>query len=785
MLKNLLRPMWHRRHRIVQGTKRLFGWTFTTLGQLPLPDYLKEGVRDVTMLTVEHMVIHTDAYRNWQRERAGTSRIQRLISAAPVATKRQKNLHHPVAPTEQQWEALSPQTPWREGVLPLDVIIPVYRDYNQTLNAIYQALATRPLNKTPYHLIVINDAGPDPQLSAKLSQLAEKGLFELHINEENLGFVQTVNKGMGLHPGRDVLLLNSDTEVYNHWVDRMVAAAQSGPRISSVTPLSNNAEICSYPHFVQNNELPLEISYGELDAMAAAANPRATVDIPTGVGFCMLITRASLNEVGYFDVERFGKGYGEENDFCMRAIAKGWTHVMACDTYVRHIGGSSFGASKHKRSMRAYDILLGLYPNYGKIVHAFINADPVMPYRMNLDMARIKRMMPAQSILMVNHQMGGGTGRHVEELCEQLTAEGIGALVLEPSPIGHGLITLKYAGVPETPNLTFSMEYDREAFLRALKTLGVFHLHIHHMVNYPQRIMDFLMQVASSLRLRYDVTLHDYYTICPRINLVDRSDYYCGEPDITGCERCIETTPSHAGGLPVWQWRNQFEHLLMRARSVYVPSMDVQDRIRRYFPDVAIIWRPHTETFTDAPLLNVIKTPEERLRVAVIGAISLIKGSQVLVDAIKDANKRKLAITYILIGHTDHPDLNAGMPNFTMTGQYKEYDIGSLIAEHQPHLAFIPSVWPETYCYTLSIALRYGIRPAVFDMGAPAERLRALGENAGELLPVEWMTEVTQLNDHFAACQPDALKNPRPANVSYPSLIRDYYQLSPALEMVA
>jgi O-antigen biosynthesis protein len=779
VLKRFLRPLWHRRHRLVISTKHLFGWTFSSLGQLPLPDYLKQGVRDVTMLSLEHMVIHTDTYRNWQRERAGTSRIQRLMSATPASSAHEKRKHHPVAPTPTQWDALPVQdSHYPADVTPIDVIVPVYRDYDQTLNAIYQALATRPLNTTPYHVIVINDATPEVRLKVALEELAERGLFELHTNAENLGFVATVNKGMGLHPQRDMLLLNADTEVYNHWVDRLAQAAQKQERIASVTPLSNNAEICSYPYFVQDNELPLEVSYKELDAMAATSNPRAVVEIPTGVGFCMLITRAALNEVGYFDVERFGKGYGEENDFCMRAIAKGWTHVMACDTFVRHIGGSSFGASKRKRAAKAYDILLGLYPDYGNKVHAFINADPVLPYRRALDVARFARAMGAErAILMVNHQMGGGTGRHVQEMSEALSHEGIGALVLEPSASGHGLLALKQVGVREAPNLTFSMEYDREALLEVLRALGVFHMHIHHVVNFPQRILDFLTHITHALHVAYDVTVHDYYTICPRINLVDRTDRYCGEPDITACERCIETTPSHAGGTPVWQWRGQFEKLLVQARKVFVPSADVQTRMGGYYPSVEFALRPHAESFDTVSVVSVARRPEDRVRVAVIGAISLIKGSQVLVDAIRDANARDLPVEYVLIGHSDHPDLNAGMQRFTCTGEYKEFEIGRLLEKHAPHLAFIPSVWPETYCYTLSIALRYGIRPAVFDMGAPAERLRVLGDDAGEILPCAWMQDVRTLNDHFCAYFPSARVLMRPENVWYPSLMRDYYGL--------
>jgi O-antigen biosynthesis protein len=780
VLKTFLRPLWHRRHRIVQSTKGLFGWTFSSLNALPLPDYLKQGVRDVTMLSVEHMVIHTDAYRDWQRERAGTSRIQRLMLAAPHAKKIDIAKHHPTAPTKEQWDALI-ATPYSlpQGQQLIDIIVPVYRDYAQTLNAIYQALVTRRLNKTSYHVVVINDCAPDPELTAALAALAGEGLFELHVNSENLGFVQTVNKGMQLHSDRDVILLNADTEVYNNWVDRLVAAAASQPRIASVTPLSNNAEICSYPHFVQDNPLPLELPYAELDALTAEVNAGGAVEIPTGVGFCMFIARAALNDIGYFDVERFGKGYGEENDFCMRGIAKGWKHLMACDTFVRHIGGSSFGSSKSKRAAKAYDILLSLYPDYGKTIHAFINQDPVAKYRLALDVARVKRVIGERCILMVNHQMGGGTGRHVEEMCDALAQEGVGSVVLEPSPAGHGLITLKHRSGLSVPNLTFSMEYDREAFMETLLALGVFHLHIHHVVNFPQRILDFLHQVTLHMALPYDVTLHDYYTICPRINLVDKTDSYCGEPEIAGCERCIETTPSHAGGVPVWQWRSQFGDLLGAARKVFVPNADVLDRIRRYYPTIPLELRVHPETFDNAPTLHVVRAEGERVRVAIIGAISLIKGSQVIVDALRDVKTRGLPIDYILIGHSDHPDLNAGMPNFTMTGQYKEDEIGALLEKHRPHLAFIPSVWPETYCYTLSIAWRFGIRPAAFDMGAPAERIRALGgSSAGDILPFGWSKEVTALNNAFVEHHSSAEPLIKPANVSYPSLIKDYYGLA-------
>ena len=58
----------------------------------------------------------------------------------------------------------------------------------------------------------------------------------------------------------------------------------------------------------------------------------------------MYIRRAALADIGLFDAEAFGRGYGEENDFCLRASARGWRHLLACDTFVYHEGAVSFGA---------------------------------------------------------------------------------------------------------------------------------------------------------------------------------------------------------------------------------------------------------------------------------------------------------------------------------------------------------------------------------------------------------------------------------------------------------
>ncbi|MBL1887414.1 glycosyltransferase, partial [Klebsiella pneumoniae] len=100
-----------------------------------------------------------------------------------------------------------------------------------------------------------NDASPEPELTDWLRKRAQDNSFKLLENENNLGFVATVNRGMKLHSKRDVLLLNSDVEVANKWLERIYDAAYSRERVGSVTPFSNNATICSFPNFCEDNEL--------------------------------------------------------------------------------------------------------------------------------------------------------------------------------------------------------------------------------------------------------------------------------------------------------------------------------------------------------------------------------------------------------------------------------------------------------------------------------------------------------------------------------------------------
>lgn len=273
----------------------------------------------------------------------------------------------------------------------IDVIIPAFRGYEQTVKCVSSVLTSACHER--FELIVVDDASPEPALSKWLRCLADQGRITLLANEANLGFVASVNRAMALHADRDAVLLNSDCEVAGNWLDRLARCATSDSSIATATPFSNNATICSYPLASGGNALPPGWSLAELDAAFAAANAARSMPLPTAVGSCMYVRRACWDSVGGFDEARFGRGYGEECDFSMRARAAGWKHVLCADVFVYHEGSVSFGDERRSRVEAAEAIIDALHPDYHPMVRAFVIEDPLQALRHRVSAARARRSL--------------------------------------------------------------------------------------------------------------------------------------------------------------------------------------------------------------------------------------------------------------------------------------------------------------------------------------------------------------------------------------------------------
>lgn len=235
-------------------------------------------------------------------------------------------------------------------------------------------------------VMVADDASTDPAIAQACEALVRDCAAEVRVvrRPHNLGFVGNVNRAFAETGDDDVVLLNSDTVTTTGWLDRLIAAADRDPRIATLTPWSNNAEICSFPGFCVAAPAPVVDEAERIAAAAATLSDLEPPELPTAVGFAMYVRRSALQSVGDFDAATFGRGYGEENDFCLRAAAHGWRNALCPTAYIVHVGNASFSAIGLGPGGENLRRLLARYPGYNAKVADFIAADPLRPLRERL-----------------------------------------------------------------------------------------------------------------------------------------------------------------------------------------------------------------------------------------------------------------------------------------------------------------------------------------------------------------------------------------------------------------
>jgi GT2 family glycosyltransferase len=265
---------------------------------------------------------------------------------------------------------------------PVSVIIPVYDAFASARACLRSVIAHSPQG---VRVLVIDDASPSGSFQAALpAEVLSDSRLTVRRNSQNQGFVRSCNAGIELAGSDDVVLLNSDTLVSAHWLEKLQAAAYSRPRIGTVTPLTNNGTICSFPRFGASNPLPTFCSLAQLSEIVEIVSRRAYAELPTCVGFCLYIKRELIERIGVFDAEAFGRGYGEENDFSCRAQAAGYVDILDDATFVYHKGEQSFGKEKEALIQANSEILRRRHPHYFDCVARFYTRDTLEPIRLRI-----------------------------------------------------------------------------------------------------------------------------------------------------------------------------------------------------------------------------------------------------------------------------------------------------------------------------------------------------------------------------------------------------------------
>lgn len=205
----------------------------------------------------------------------------------------------------------------------------------------------------PYTLLLMDD-GSAEETRKFLELFSTSQGATLIRNEQALGYTRAANRAMQASRADYVVLLNSDTIVTPMWLDRLIMCAESDPTIGLVGPLSNTASWQSIPSVEENgdwatNVLPDDISIELMGNLVAAFSGRLYPTIPFLNGFCLVIRREVILQIGYFDELSFPEGYGEENDYCLRARKTNWKLAVADDCYVHHAQSRSYSHDRRRK----------------------------------------------------------------------------------------------------------------------------------------------------------------------------------------------------------------------------------------------------------------------------------------------------------------------------------------------------------------------------------------------------------------------------------------------------
>lgn len=629
------------------------------------------------------------------------------------------------------------------------IVLPVYDAHDEVLDCLHSLLRHTALGGED-RLLVLDDCSPDARIRPMLDAFADIEGVDIVHNDANLGYTRNINKGCGLAGTDDVVLLNSDTVVGPHWLRNLKQAAYSQDAVGTVTAVSNNAGAFSVPE-PGTNPLPEGVTLDMAARAVAGAVPATTIEVPTGNGFCLYIKRELIDDIGLFDAQAFPRGYGEENDFCMRAVEAGWRNVVAPRTYVFHVRSASFKGEKQALIEAGVARVKELHPGYAGAIKAIGSSPTFGQVREKIGRAlasadrHYPRLRPRIGFVLSTRT--GGTPQTNRDLmnavadvydCYALRCDRQRIEVLVAGDDDYRVVKIYPLSEPVNFATHVSGEYD-EVMRSILVEWSIDLLHIRHLAWHSLHLPD----VARSVGIPVIHSFHDFYLVCPTVNLIDRDGVHrpggvADNADNPLWKKDVTALPMTPSGLAAWQKRTQravsgcdaFVTTCASARDLLQEALPVLAQRSDDFHVIA-----HGRDFAGFEQLAADEGigGGEPLRVLLPGNIGLSKGKD-LVKQIRQLDTDGL-IEFHVLGGCD-PDL---APFVVDHGKYRREEFAARVAQIAPHVAAVLSIWPETYCHTLTESWACGLPVVGVAYGAVAERIRRHGggwlvEGSGEAL---------------------------------------------------
>ena len=599
----------------------------------------------------------------------------------------------------------------------IDIIVPIYNGYD------YLVTLFEDLRKTEMksRIILVDDKSPDSRVhELERAYAAKHDNVILIESEENYGFVKSVNRGLEIAQGH-VALVNTDTELPTGWLERLMYPVIFEKKVATSTPYTNSGTIFSFPNMGINNEIYHGYDVEAIDSGFRMIKPRYT-NAPTGVGFCMGMNKEAIKEIGFLDYEAYDRGYAEENDWCQKALKNGWRNVHVENLFVYHKHGGSFLSDEKKKLIENHlEILKSRFPDYDGQVNNHMTADA------NKEIREIMQMYidthNTNSILFFDHNLGGGATSYLEKKKRECFREGMCTT------------TVRYDINQGGYRLTFENGISQQIYqvkeFEDLLIIGRWmhwdEIWINQLVTYPEiwDTLELITEIKNQQSAKIVMLMHDYFSICPSVNLMTEDYHYCGLPGGEACQECYNKR-AFFGVYPCFSqpdWIAHWSAFFAECSEIRSFSQDTLNRVEQCFgTDLPLTLVPHQVNY----MLPIHKehTHSDTVTIGLLGDMIHHKGSDLVESCLKEIEEKNLNIRFVLIGQTTGCSLEK-YKNIYQTGRYHVSELPRLVYEHDIDIFLVASVWPETFSYTTSEVMQMGLPLASFDLGAPAERIKA------------------------------------------------------------
>lgn len=348
-------------------------------------------------------------------------------------------------------------------------------------------------------------------------------------------------------------------------------------------------------------------------------------------------------------------------------------------------------------------------------------------------------------ILYINHSFGGGADLYLRKKADEFIKNGheVYQVIYQPDFHQYELINMK-----DDEHYYF----DDINILLYLVSMKAKHIYFNELVSYPniKGLIDTVHKIKSiHPHIQFTYLVHDYFCICPRLNLINVNDRYCGLPEVKDCDICLKRAKFDQSKSIV-EWRSLNAKLLNTCDEIICFSNSSKKYLVRIYQNLS------DKIKVIGHIIDELRAPKVKndniITIGLLGQLCKHKGIEKIKELIQYIHNNQLS-KYRIVCIGDAQDVRNDSVFFA-TGKYRREDIVNLVEEYNIDVFFMSSVCPETFSYTIS-EIQSMKRPLIsYDLGAQGERTK--NYKLGKVIPLNTKPELLlkAIND---LCEGDIL----------------------------